>query len=74
MRGMKKYTGRGKSGSMSQIPKSKVNGKVRLLSSVLEADSMERMILQITEKLFCAGVWICSVLMKRWEVCVISEF
>lgn len=47
-----------KSGSVRQIPKSKVNGKVHLLSSVLEADSMERMILQITEKLFYAGVWI----------------
>lgn len=54
---------------MIHIPKSKVNGKMHLLPSALEVDPIEkdfeRMSLQITEKLFCAGVGICSVFAEK---------
>lgn len=54
---------------MSHTPKGKLNGKMHLLPSVLEVDSVEKdsewVILQITEKLFCAGVGICSVFAEK---------
>lgn len=77
VRGIKRYTGRGESSSSvtSQIARWTMECICFLvhLKLTIEED-FGRMILLITAKLFCSGIWICCVCWKGGKYMWISDF